>query len=189
MKKFWFQIIALLIIIFGALYLFKKDVNLPGFQILAPFSSPLATAIPSEISTNKIQILDSTSTNELKVVKALVDVEAADTKEKRAKGLGGRESLASDSGMLFTFDAADKYQFWMKGMKIPLDFIWINDSRVVDVLEDVHPPSGNQSDDNLPRYGPTVSINKVLEVNSGFVDTYGIRIGDKIEFVSTEQSN
>lgn len=164
MKKFWFQLIALLIVIFGTLYF--------TFQTNFFTPSPIPTSQPAS-SAKIIQIID----------KAQVNVEIADTKEKRTKGLGGRDSLATDSGMLFVFEKADPYRFWMKGLKFPLDFIWISSMRVVDILTNVDPPAQNLPDETLPRYAPVVPVDMVLEVNSGFVESHNIRVGDKIEFI------
>lgn len=163
MKKFWFQMVALLIVIFGGLYF---AVNSKNFQ-----SSP-QTPVQTPIGEKRLQISG----------KAQLNIEVADTKEERSKGLGGRESLASDSGMLFIFDTADKYRFWMKGVSIPLDFIWISGDRIVDILVNIQPPGKDQPDESLPHYAPVVVVDKVLEVNAGFVENYNIRVGDKIEF-------
>lgn len=169
MKKFTFQLIALLIVIFGALYFGMKTQFSPTFTPNQPISG-----------IKSLQIIDASSTQETVLVKVKMNVEIANTKEKRSKGLGGRESLASDSGMLFIFEKSDKYQFWMKGLRFPLDFIWISGDRVVDILKNIAPPEKDQPDESLPRYAPVVTVDKVLEVNAGFVDTYNIRVGDKI---------
>ena len=55
-----------------------------------------------------------------------IHVEVADTAKKRAEGLMYREHLGKDRGMLFTFDQAQPWTFWMKNTKIPLDIIWMN---------------------------------------------------------------
>ncbi|MCR4263242.1 MAG: DUF192 domain-containing protein, partial [Candidatus Roizmanbacteria bacterium] len=56
-------------------------------------------------------------------------VEIADTPEKKSKGLGGRTFLADDYGMLFPSENQPYLPvFWMKGMEVPIDIIWIKDS-------------------------------------------------------------
>lgn len=129
------------------------------------------------LSPQTNQVLDLTlGSNKLKV-------EIADTKEKRALGLGGRESLASDSGMLFIFEREDKYAFWMKSMKFPLDFIWIKDEKVVDFIKDAKAPLPGQKDNELPLYAPNQPIDSLLEVNAGFVDSYSIKVGDDAKII------
>ena len=45
---------------------------------------------------------------------AVIQAEIANTMKKRAEGLMYREYLAKDRGMLFTFDQAQPWVFWMK---------------------------------------------------------------------------
>lgn len=159
MKKFAFQFISLLIIVFGALYFINPNTK-TGFVL--PGSKPDNSKKVVNINNSKINI------------------EIADTQDKRTKGLGGRDSLATDSGMLFIFPKADKYSFWMKGLKFPLDIIWINGDRIVDTLINVKPPESGQKDETLSVFQPVSPVDKVLEVNAGMVDKLQVRVGDKI---------
>ena len=84
--------------------------------------------------------------------------------------------------MLFIFPKADKYPFWMKGLSFALDFVWIRDNRVVDILENIQPPAANTPDSALPIYSANMPIDKVLELNAGAVKLLGIRVGDKMSF-------
>ncbi|MDO8573251.1 MAG: DUF192 domain-containing protein [Candidatus Daviesbacteria bacterium] len=158
MKKFTFQVLALLAVIGVALYLFKTGaLNSLSF---IPASSPGKQIV---ISGNRFKI------------------EIADTDSKRKKGLGGRESLASDEGMLFIFEASGKHPFWMKGMKLALDLIWINKDAVVDITENVGPPAAGQKDASLPIYQAKEDANKVLEVNAGTAQKLNIKAGDSVK--------
>lgn len=114
---------------------------------------------------------------------AVLNVEIADTPATRSEGLGGRENLASDSGMLFIFDSIGQYSFWMKGLKFPLDFIWIKDGVVVDITKNVPPPTLSQKDASLPTYQPKVAVDSMLEVNAGTVDRLSIQTGDKVKVI------
>ena len=58
-------------------------------------------------------------------------LEVASTEADRELGLGKRDSLASSTGMIFVFDYLDKYGFWMKDTRFPLDIIWLNGNCVV----------------------------------------------------------
>ncbi len=117
---------------------------------------------------------------ELRVASARVWVEEAITPEQKAKGLGERSSLAKDQGMIFPFDPPQKPDFWMKGMRFPLDFIWIRDDKVVDITEHVAAPLSSMTNTQLPHYFPNDDIDTVLEVNAGFVEYYKIKIGDEV---------
>ena len=162
MKKFLIQAVGLIVLIFTALAF--STGKIPNFQPLS---------ITKNQSLGQLRINDKVSLN----------IEIANTQEKRRKGLSGRESLASDSGMLFKFDKIDKYSLWMKGMKIPLDFIWIKDFKVVDLIKNVKVPEPGTKDKDLSIYMPATLVDSVLEVNSGFVDLHDIKIGDTIEIV------
>lgn len=161
MKKFWIQITALILIIFGGFYFYS---NPSAFYTFFPNNVPVTQT-------------------ELKIGENIIKVEIADTPETRAKGLSGRESLATDSGMLFVFNESKIYQFWMKGMKIPLDIIFINGGKVADLLKNVPPPNQNQKDSDLPKLSPTTPIDMVLEVSSNYIDSYGIKVGDTVALV------
>lgn len=108
-----------------------------------------------------------------------IKAEIADTDALRIQGLSGRESLAENSGMLFLWPKADYYAIWMKGMKFPIDIIWINGNQVVDFVESAEVPS-NSNLSSIPTYSPKQKADKVLEVNAGFIQVNKVQIGDKI---------
>ena len=110
---------------------------------------------------------------ELTVGQAKVAVEISQTETSRQQGLSGRKSLGENEGMLFVFDQPGIYLFWMKGMKFPLDFIWIKDNAVAEITENV----GVERMDIRPKE----AVDKVLEVNSGWVKENNVRVGDKIK--------
>lgn len=156
MKKFIIQFVFLIIVIFGALLFYTGKVS------NIPF-------IPQPTSQAQVLINDTR-----------INVEIADTQSKRNKGLGGIESLASDSGMLFIFERQDLYTFWMKGLKFPLDFIWIRGDKIVDLTENVPAPVSGQKDEDLPIYQSKEAVDKLLEVNGGFVSSHNIKTGDTV---------
>lgn len=109
----------------------------------------------------------------------VIAVELATTTEAVQKGLSGRASLGLQSGMLFVFSKPDIYRFWMPDMRFPIDIIWINGGRVVDISENV----SNEFDPSAPRfYAPIKPVRYVLEVNAGFAADNDIQIGDPVVF-------
>jgi len=105
-------------------------------------------------------------------------VELANTPESRALGLGNRDSLPMDEGMLFVFgEQAIPVNFWMKGMRFPLDMIFLANDRVVQIIKNA-PPEPGVPDTNLKAYISTEPVNYVLEVNAGFVEKNDIKVGD-----------
>jgi uncharacterized membrane protein (UPF0127 family) len=117
----------------------------------------------------------------VKVGSVTLAIEIADTDAKRGKGLSLHKPLEDREGMLFLFDKKDTYGFWMKQMLFPLDFIWIDGATVVDLSENIPAPTSIDSSD-LPIYKPKVPVDKVLEVNAGFISKNGIKLGDTVTY-------
>lgn len=84
-------------------------------------------------------------------------VELADTPTSRSYGLAGRGALGSD-GLLLKWTEPARHPIWMKGMRFPLDLLWIDaDGRVVAALTNVPPCSA----DPCPLYEPSGSDRSV----------------------------
>jgi uncharacterized membrane protein (UPF0127 family) len=109
-------------------------------------------------------------------------VEVASTPEQSERGLGYRDSLPEDSGMLFDLRQTRVPGFWMKGMRFPLDFVWISeDGRVAEVTEDV-PPQPGVPDTELTFISPAAPVRYVLELNAGAAKARGIVVGALLAF-------
>ncbi len=104
-------------------------------------------------------------------------IEIADTPEERQRWLMYRQELPELSGMLFVFEQAGQYNFWMKNTLIPLDMIWINDQNKIIDIKQATPCTA----DPCPTYNPQWSSSYVLELNSWISQKYGIHIGDKVK--------
>ena len=99
------------------------------------------------------------------------------TEQASERGLGGVTSLSNRQGMLWYFQPASKPTFWMKGMKIGLDFIWIRQGDILSINEQVPPPS---SELDLPIYQPPGVVDNVLEVPAGFAAEHHLQVGDPV---------
>ena len=108
-------------------------------------------------------------------------VEIADTPELQARGLGGRKVLAPDEGMIFPYNESGGHAFWMRGMFIPIDIIWLRNYRVVHVEPNVPPPAPGTPDRDLPIYRSPVPGNMVLEIAAGRAAELGIAAGSRID--------
>jgi uncharacterized membrane protein (UPF0127 family) len=75
---------------------------------------------------------------------------------------------------------SDAPRIWMKGMRFPLDLVWIDGGRVVDVTARVPDQPPGTPDAELPVYAPSRPANRVLEVNAGWAARNGVRPGDKV---------
>ncbi|MDQ3961908.1 MAG: DUF192 domain-containing protein [Thermoproteota archaeon] len=116
--------------------------------------------------------------NNNSTVIARVFVEVPDDREEFARGLMFRSHLPWNAGMLFAFHEEEPRRFWMKNTLIPLDMIFIDSSsKIIDIKENV-PPCKQEE---CPTYPSREPAQYVLEVNAGFVQEKGIRIGDELE--------
>jgi hypothetical protein len=115
----------------------------------------------------------------LKIGESEVKVEIADSTEKMRLGLGERNSLADREGMLFLYNIKRPAVFWMKGMRFPLDIIWIADGKVVQIDKQA-PHEPGVADPDLKRYISNEPVDAVLEVNAGFAEKNGIKVGDPV---------
>ena len=104
-----------------------------------------------------------------------ITVEVARTAQEQARGLGGRSSLLRGGGMLFPFDAAERRIFWMKGMLIPLDILWIREGKIVAIDANVAPPRSHETPAIVSQVADTV-----LEVPAGFAQEMGISAGQTV---------
>ena len=111
---------------------------------------------------------------------AVVWARLAVTADERTRGLSGVERLELDEGMLFVYAVKGRHPFWMRGMLFPIDMIWIDTDRVVDVKPDRPVPGPNQSEVDLPIYSPNADANYVLEVNAGWAAANKVTVGTPV---------
>lgn len=129
----------------------------------------------------------SRNVSTLLVGDAAISIELALTDDERMRGLGGREILPQNAGMLFAFSHAAPHGIWMKGMHFPIDIIWLTVAPqgdecgqsgerghclvVVDIKEQAAPESYPEV------FYPRAKALYVLELNAGVARSYGIQPG------------
>ncbi|MFO0971155.1 MAG: DUF192 domain-containing protein [Candidatus Saccharimonadales bacterium] len=107
----------------------------------------------------------------------VLHVSIARLPQEQQRGLCCRDSLDTNSGMLFVYDKPGDYRFWMKDTRIPLDMYWINGEKsIVHIEENVRPESYPRS------FGSPKPAQYVLETNARFAKKHNIKVGDKIRF-------
>jgi len=157
--------ILITIAIITVLGLYTKNPAALSF-LFSNTPAPIATLEKKEISINNQKIM----------------VEVAKSTPDREKGLGDRKSLEKDSGMLFIFDTKKvRPVFWMKGMLMPIDIIWIADSMVIKIDKNAPAPTAGTSDAQLTKYSTGKPVDYVLEVEAGYSDTKNIKVGNKVD--------
>ena len=108
-------------------------------------------------------------------------VGVANDEAERKEGLSGKSSLPEAEGLLFDFGQKDIFpSFWMRGMLIPIDIIWINDGKITKIDKNLAPPEKDTPDSSLELYYPDKPIDYVLEVNAGFSDKNSLKVGDSV---------
>jgi len=103
-------------------------------------------------------------------------VEIAQTEEERNKGLSGRDHLDNNSGMLFIWPDVGIYSFWMQDTLIPLDIIFIDNNKIVEMTT-----LPAQTDDNIAKYTPENKAQYVLELNAGEILNNNFHVGDVVK--------
>ncbi len=102
-------------------------------------------------------------------------VEVAATPASRERGLSGHARLSPNAGMWFVLPEAEQTGFWMRGMRFPIDLIWVSpEQRVVGAA--TLPVCEN---DPCPITYPTAPAAYVLEIRAG---RFTGRVGDPVEW-------
>ncbi|MBI4287047.1 MAG: DUF192 domain-containing protein [Chloroflexi bacterium] len=106
-----------------------------------------------------------------------VEVEIAATPEQLQTGLMNRTSLPENKGMLFDFTQygeAVSIPFYMKNTLIPLSIAFIDKDGVIVDIQDMEPMTETLHYSAKP-------YRKALEVNKGWFEKTGIKVGDKAQ--------
>ena len=93
----------------------------------------------------------------------------------KSKGLGGKKELKDNEGMLFFYFNKDIKYFWMKDMKFPIDILWVDGNRIVNISENILVYTNKE----ITKMSSVYSVDKVVELKAGTVSKYGIKIGDE----------
>jgi uncharacterized membrane protein (UPF0127 family) len=107
----------------------------------------------------------------------VIYVEQANNSTEFETGLAGRPCIPANQGMFFAFNKDGRYPFWMKGMKFPIDIVWITSGHSVAAIEV----------DESPSTYPDKFVNKipaqyVLELKANRTNELGLKIGSTIKF-------
>ena len=160
----WFLVAGLFIVLLFFIFFLKQNKE---------SSSQVDVGASSQIKT-----LKASDIKYVKIAGITLKVDLALTAQAQEQGLSGRNNLQEDEGMLFVFDHADKYPFWMKDMNFPIDIIWIGeDMQVVYIEKNAEPASYPET------FAPSQNAKYVLEVVSSFSQKNNLKEGDEVEFL------
>ncbi|MEC4674585.1 MAG: DUF192 domain-containing protein [Nitrospirota bacterium] len=106
--------------------------------------------------------------------------EVANTPEKLLFGLAFRERLRPDGALLLIFDESGPHTVWTKAFQIPVDLIWVDESKhIVHLVRDAEPCH----EDKCPRFGPPPEHARyIIETNAGFIRGADVQIGHELTF-------
>lgn len=113
--------------------------------------------------------------------RAEFSVEIADTAQRRARGLQGRDHLPSSAGMLFLYESVGPASFWMKDTPIRLDMLFISEAGTVIY---VHRNAVPYDTTPIRADGPVAAV---LEINGGLSEQFGILEGTEIRHPAFDQ--
>ncbi|HSD63292.1 MAG TPA: DUF192 domain-containing protein [Ignavibacteriaceae bacterium] len=154
-----------------------------GIIIIAAIYFIIVYSGKSEINNNEeymfrkdgeLTFIDSTGT-----VITKINIQIASNEFDRELGLMNRKSMDENQGMLFIFPDIQVRSFWMRNTMIPLDMIFIDDSKtVLNIAKNTTP----YADISYPSAEPA---KYVVEVNGGFCDRHNITSGAKVNWALT----
>lgn len=132
---------------------------------LPPWREPLPPALPVvELTVGGVPIL----------------AEVAISPDEQALGLGFRNGIEADRGMLFVFQEPVEIGFWLDGMRFCLDIIWIAGDEITGAEESVCPASPGTESADLPSYLPDGPVTHVLEMPAGWLAIHGFGPGTPV---------
>jgi hypothetical protein len=149
------------------------------------YDSPAPEAVPEQEHV-KDGIVFNHGT--IKLDDVYINVQIADTDQKRSRGLMFQEQLSYDQGMLFVFDKPGIYSLWMLNMRFPLDMMWFDKDKNVVYIETGVEPCSTAENMYCPIITPTAEASYILEATSGFVEMHGITMGSKLSWTIRESS-
>lgn len=159
----------------------RGSVSTPATQVItstATRSIPTATPFPMPTSTP--------SGPRVILGGVTFFVQLAVTPQQRARGLMGRKELPDDQGMLFLYESDVTPGFWMLGMLIPLDIVWIDGNGVVAGVERDVPQEAESLQPTF--YFPPSPIRYVLEIKAGRAQELGVGPGSRATLVGIPSS-
>lgn len=110
-----------------------------------------------------------------------IHIYSAETDCERQIGLDNFTHLSDDQGMLFVFPQDGRYGFWMKGMSMSIDILWLSAAgEVLHIVPELEP-------DTYPTtYTSPVPARYVLELASGASERLDIHRGDTLVLAPKE---
>ncbi|MDA0295336.1 MAG: DUF192 domain-containing protein [Planctomycetota bacterium] len=125
---------------------------------------------------------------EVKIGEMTFNLELALSTERRRQGLGGREMLPADGGMLFAFPRAAQQRFWMYDCLMDIDIAYLDPIGYITAIHTMPKEAPRGVDElevdyqnRLPGYPSRYPAQFVIELAPGMFETLGLEAGDRID--------
>ena len=142
------------------------------FALLTGCADQKKTATLEDLYTRQIRMPDG-ATYRAEVVSKPFDM---------SRGLMFRDTLAPDRGMLFVYGTDGNYPAWTYQIRIPLDFIWLDQNRLITEIVPDAEPCKSSSASKCPQFGGKKRSLFVLEFNAGVAARHKLKLGDRLDF-------
>ena len=114
-------------------------------------------------------------------------LEVAATEQAITRGLGGRESVPADGGMLFIFPEPTVRRFWMYDCMVDIDIIFLDAGGSITAIprmkaEPLRDEGESEVDyrDRLTSYSSGTRAQFAIELQAGMLDQLNLRLHEKI---------
>gem|GEM_PF-89513 len=115
----------------------------------------------------------------VKLADVCYQVELALDPFSRARGLGFRQSMPTEHGMLYPYDQEAIFSHGTKGMLFPLDILFFdNERRLVGIYHNAPPCSIDNN--TCPPYSSHRPARYALELNAGQANKLNLKLGDEL---------
>jgi len=113
-----------------------------------------------------------------------IQVEIADTQQKRILGLSYRDTLAQDHGMLFIFPYESRKAFWMRGCNFDIDLAYIESDGTISEIITMEKEPLDTPLDSLKEYpSQSTTIKYVLEMIGGWFEENNVGVQTKLDLI------
>lgn len=117
-------------------------------------------------------------TTELNLGNGVFKASIALNEAERMKGLSGVTKMSSDEALIMAYKYESRWKIWMKDIKIPLDIIWLDQTKkVIYIVKNAVP-----EDSTTKTFEPKGLAAYVVELPAGSVKANSIDIGQVADF-------
>ncbi len=117
-------------------------------------------------------------------------LETAITPEKQKRGLGGRESIPDDGGMIFIFSTDENRNFWMLDCLVDIDILYVDRTGFIVSAYTMKAQPLQQPGETTREYEERLRADTypskgraryVIELRAGRINELGLKRGQKLD--------